>query len=83
MEIGTIVKSKAGRDKDSFLTVIKVDGNYLWLCDGKKRPLENLKQKKILHVAATKSVLPQESLLTNRKIIKALRSFIEHETEVF
>ncbi|MFI3326613.1 MAG: KOW domain-containing RNA-binding protein [Clostridia bacterium] len=82
MEKGTIVKSIAGRDKDTFLVVIDSDNKFVYLSDGKKRPLENLKQKKIFHVALTKSILPQESLLTNKKIKTALRLYKEHNTEV-
>ena len=82
MEIGTIVKSKSGRDKETFLVVMKIDKNSVLLCDGKKRPLENLKQKNVLHIAKTNTILPQESLLTNKKIKKALREYRETLTEV-
>ncbi len=79
---GTIVKSKAGRDKDGFLVVIDFSPPYAYLCDGKERPLENPKKKKIIHIARTKTVLEEEYLLTNKKIFRALRNFRENLTEV-
>lgn len=75
MQRGTITRSLAGRDKGSFLIVMSVDGKCVTVCDGKKRPLENPKLKKILHVAPTNMVVEEESLLTNNKIKTALREF--------
>ncbi len=75
MQRGTIVKSKAGRDKDTFLIVLETQGKSVLVCDGKKRPLANPKLKKILHVAPTNTVVEEESLLTNNKMKSALRNF--------
>ena len=51
--IGTVVFSKAGRDKGLAMVVLGVDENYLLLADGKLRTLENPKKKKIKHVQPT------------------------------
>ena len=72
---GQIVKATAGRDKDNFLVVLECDGKFLSLCDGHRRSLENPKRKKLIHTAATGTVLPEESLGTNRKIRKALKQY--------
>lgn len=83
METGTIVRSKAGRDKDSFLVVMRVEAPYLILCDGKERPVERPKRKKILHTAPTKTVLKTTDLATNNSIRRALRKYLEsQEAEV-
>ena len=77
MEIkrGQVVRSIAGRDKGDFLAVLGTEGPCLWVCDGKRRPLERPKLKKPFHVAATATVLPEEALRTNRQIRSALRPF--------
>lgn len=77
MEIvrGQVVRSIAGHDKGDFQTVLKVEGNSVILCDGKRRSLEKPKHKKQKHVACTRVVLSEEELTTNKKIRNALRVF--------
>ena len=47
---GQFVRSKAGRDKGTEYLVIRAEGNYIYVADGKTRRLERLKKKKIKHV---------------------------------
>ena len=42
---GSVVKSKAGRDKGRFMVVINFDESHVYVCDGKERPLERPKKK--------------------------------------
>ena len=79
MEIkrGQVVISIAGHDKGGFLTVLEVDPPCVFVCDGKRRPLERPKRKKAFHVAPTAVILPEEALQTNRQIRTALRLFGE------
>lgn len=72
---GQIVKSTAGRDKGEFQVVLAVDGKFLVLCDGKSHSIEKPKRKKSMHTAITNCVLPEEQLLTDRKIRTALRQY--------
>ncbi len=74
---GQVVKSIAGHDKGGFMTILELQFPYAVLCDGKLRPLERPKRKKLIHLAPTASVLPEETLKTNRKIHAALRPFRE------
>ena len=47
VEIGRVVKSKSGRDKDRFLVVYSYDGgNYVYLVDGALRKVASPKKKK-------------------------------------
>ena len=48
--ISDVVRSKAGRDKDTLMYVVGVDNDYLLLADGKGRTLEKPKRKKRKHV---------------------------------
>ena len=78
MEIvkGSVVKAKAGRDKNDFFVVVETDGDYAMICNGKRRPIEKPKRKKLKHLSATKTVVNKDSMSTNREIRKALNQFI-------
>ena len=47
MEPGMLARSKAGRDKDCIYVIISV---YVYLADGAKRSVSNLKKKNRRHV---------------------------------
>ncbi|WP_322172347.1 KOW domain-containing RNA-binding protein [Acutalibacter caecimuris] len=72
---GQVVKSKAGRDKGRFLAIVDLAPPWALVCDGKQRPLERPKRKKLLHLAPTATVLPEEALATNRTLRAALGAF--------
>ena len=55
-EIGQIVFSKCGRDKGLPFVIVKVEGDFLYLADGKLRNVNNPKKKKMKHVQITKTV---------------------------
>ncbi len=71
---GMVVKSSAGRDKDGFFVVTSFDGNYARICDGKMRPLERTKLKKLKHLKPTKMRLKESSMATNREIRRSLNN---------
>jgi len=54
--IGQIVFSKAGRDKGEAFIVLQIEGEYLYLANGKSRRLESPKKKKAKHVQPSKTV---------------------------
>ena len=74
---GLVVKSKAGHDKGTFLTVLEVKGKSLLLSDGKRRSLLKPKLKKIIHVAPSCYVLTEDKLTTDKKIREALKKLIK------
>ena len=49
--VSDVVKSTAGRDQGELFYVIKCDGQFLMLANGKDRPLDRPKRKKCKHVA--------------------------------
>jgi ribosomal protein L14E/L6E/L27E len=77
IEKGTIVYSLAGHDKGDFQVVMDFDDTYAKVCDGKHRPLERLKKKKLIHLKLTNTVLSEEKLRTNKSIRISLRPFNE------
>lgn len=70
---GQIVRAKAGRDKGGFLAILELDPPWAVIGDGKRRPLERPKRKKLMHLAPTGAVLTEEELSTNRRLRAALR----------
>lgn len=77
LKIGSVVKSKAGRDAGDFLTVVGFSDGYIWVCDGKQRPLERPKRKNPLHIAPTATVLSAQNMATNRELRKTLNKLSE------
>ena len=74
--VGTIVKAKAGRDKEGFFVVVKNEEGWVYIADGRRRKVENPKKKNPIHLTVTNTVL-SHSMDTNRNIRKALRYFRE------
>ena len=71
---GSIVKAKAGRDKDSFFVVLEVNQDFALIADGKRRTIEHPKNKKLKHLEPTNTVI-EGSLKTNPQIKKILKNF--------
>ena len=53
---GQVVYSKSGHDKGLPFIVISVEGEYLYIVDGKRRRLDKPKRKKIKHIQKTNYV---------------------------
>ena len=50
MKQGMFARSKAGHDKDKLYIILKNEGEYVYLTDGRLRPLSNPKKKNRKHV---------------------------------
>lgn len=80
---GSVVISKAGRDKGYYLAVKEITDDGVYVCDGKERPVERPKKKNPLHLAKTRFVLSEENTATNRSLKKALKEIsCSEESEV-
>ena len=77
LEKGTVVYSLAGHDKGDFQVIVEFDDKYAKVCDGKYRPLERPKKKKLIHIKITNTVLNENSLKTNKSIRVALKPFMD------
>lgn len=49
-EVGQIVRSKRGHDKDKYFFVLDVKDDCLFIADGKSRTMDKPKKKKMIHV---------------------------------
>ncbi len=75
LRVGSVVISKAGRDKLYRLAVLSVLPNGdIMTADGKERPIDRPKRKNVKHVAVTGKVLTPEEMSTNKSLKAALKS---------
>lgn len=75
IQCGMIVKSVAGRDKERFYLVIKIEGKHVFIADGKVRKLSSLKAKNPLHLKVTNNIVDVEEYRTDKKIRQLLHRF--------
>ena len=70
---GDIVYSKAGRDKNGYFVIMSVDGEYAYICDGRKRKTDSQKRKKIKHLelGIGHSQYIEKKLLAGEKVTNA------------
>lgn len=54
--IGSIVYSKAGRDKGGCFVVVRLENEFAYLCDGDIRKFDKPKKKKIKHLSVTNEI---------------------------
>lgn len=72
MQKGDVVRSLSGRDKETLLAVTDTDETYIYVCDGKARPLHNPKRKNPKHVRALEQRLSEDQLRSDKSLRRAL-----------
>ena len=79
-EAGMLAWSRAGHDKDKLYVIVKTEGEYVYLSDGRLKPVEYPKKKKIRHIQIVRQI-PEELLglnietIKNEEIRKVIRRF--------
>lgn len=79
-EAGMLAWSRAGHDKDKLYVIVKTEGEYVYLSDGRLKPVGHPKKKKIRHIQIVRQI-PEELLglnietIKNEEIRKAIRRF--------
>ena len=68
LSVGDVVKSVAGKDKDSYFCVVELIDSYCFLRDGKIHKLDNPKRKSFKHVIKTPYKLQSEALQVNKHL---------------
>lgn len=81
IQIGSIVCSKAGRDKGKFFAVISIDGNYTELADGDLRKTAKPKRKSIRHLAVTNKVLSDVQCLGDKALYEEICNAVNRHKE--
>ena len=76
IQAGSIVYSKAGRDKQKMFLVVGTENGYALLADGVLRRVEKPKKKKFMHLQKTNMIAEFErETLTNAAVRKILVGF--------
>jgi ribosomal protein L14E/L6E/L27E len=75
IKIGMIVKSVFGHDSNRFYVVLKVEGGFAYIADGKTRKLEKPKRKNVKHLNKTNELVDVLQMDSNKKIRCALWSY--------
>ena len=79
-EAGMLAWSRAGHDKDKLYVIVKTEGEYVYLSDGRLKPVDHPKKKKIRHIQIVRQI-PEELLglnietIKNEEIRKVIRRF--------
>lgn len=79
MEVGSVVISNAGRDKNCLMAVVGEKDGFLLVADGKKRKVSKPKLKNIRHISVITGHLSPKELLSDKSIRRALREYAEKE----
>lgn len=71
IKVGSVVLSTAGHDSGNYFVVVELENaEFVKICDGKNRPLEKPKRKKIKHIKDTYLVLEDiaDKIISNKVI---------------
>ena len=83
MEIvkGSLVRACAGRDKDSLFVAVGISGGFVYICDGKSRPLERPKRKNPKHISPAGKTIDMSELSDKslRRLISEFKTQNEEE----
>ncbi len=85
IRIGELVQSLAGHDKGSIFLVIRREGEFLYLADGKRRKTTSCKKKKEKHLLGLGTVCPwvesQPERVNNTSVRRALKALQNEEND--
>ena len=72
MQRGSVVRSLSGRDQNELLAVTDADERYVYVCNGKARPLHNPKRKNPRHIEPLERSLSEDQMRSDKSLRKAL-----------
>lgn len=78
LNIGSVVRADAGRDKGSFFVVTSMDKDFCFIADGKSRKLDKPKRKNLKHIRPTNSMIEIKDI-TDKKLRTLLKDFAKAE----
>lgn len=84
-ETGMLAWSRAGHDKGQLYVVVRTEADCVYLCDGRLKPLEKPKKKKIKHIQGIRQI-PEElqgktiDEMKNEEIRRVIRRYVNVES---
>lgn len=81
MEIGSIVKACAGKEKGEIFVVVATEGNFVYLADGKRLKKDKPKKKSLKHVKlfGSEKLTPEDVFDTNERVNAKIRKFLQQK----
>lgn len=81
--VGMLATSLAGHDKDSVYVIIREDGEYIYVADGKSRTVERPKRKNRKHVQLIKKKrMPKpDSGFDDLQIKRVIKEYLREREE--
>ncbi len=84
IEAGMMAQSRAGHDRGTLYLILKVEGDFLYLSEGRLRPKEKPKKKRQKHVQVIRRVKSRDfdgTAITNEEIKYQIKMYkIRRET---
>ncbi len=74
IRVGSIVKSASGHDKGIYHAVVKLEGDFAYIADGKHRHIDNPKKKRLKHLKPTNAYTDTADI-TDKKLRNLLREY--------
>ena len=83
MKLGSIVLAIAGKEKNEIFVVVKIDGNFVYLADGKRLSAFKPKKKSIKHVKLldANGLSESEVLDTNQRVNAKIQKLLKNKKE--
>lgn len=75
-QVGDLVRSAAGRDKNSFYIIVKIEGDFLYLADGKYKLVDKPKKKRKKHSVFVKRNRSEDAR-TDLQIKRMLKLYVK------
>ena len=72
--LGRVVRSKSGHDKGKFYVVLQAAGDFVYLTDGRLKPISNPKRKNVKHISITNTFMDMNGI-TDLSIKNLLKEF--------
>ncbi|MDR0903946.1 MAG: KOW domain-containing RNA-binding protein [Ruminococcus sp.] len=68
IKTGSVVYSRAGHDKGNIFVVVRLEGDFAYIADGRQRKLESPKKKRIKHLQITNTSLDMTKITTDKEL---------------
>lgn len=75
---GQFATSKAGHDRDELYVIVAVEGDYVYLCDGKYRTISKPKKKNRKHIQPILKTVDEELLMKLKNHEKVMDEQIKY-----
>lgn len=66
-DVGAVVIPVAGKECGNWFVIVRTDGNYVYIADGKKRKLQFPKRKNLKHLRFTDDIIEMNDI-TDKKL---------------